>query len=55
MLLWSQSIFDANAINDNNLLSFWRSKKNEFPKTAAIIRRVLAIPASDKDYFRQQK
>ena len=47
MLLWSRSIFDANVINDDDLLSFWRSKKDEFPKIATIARRMLAIPASN--------
>ncbi|CAF3071012.1 unnamed protein product [Rotaria sp. Silwood2] len=45
VLLWSQSIFDTNTINNDDLLSFWRNKKDEFPKIAVVARRILAIPA----------
>lgn len=46
VLLWSQSIFDAETTNVD-LLTFWRKKQHEFPKIAAIARKVLAIPASN--------
>jgi hypothetical protein len=46
VMLWSQSVFDKSTIDDD-LLSFWRKKKDEFPTIAAIARKVLAIPASN--------
>ncbi len=46
MLLWSKSVCDTNTIGCDDLLSFCRNKKDEFPKIAAIA-RVLPIPASD--------
>ena len=46
VMVWLQSDYDADIIDDD-LLSFWRRKKNDFPTIAAIARRVLAIPAAN--------
>jgi len=46
VLLWLKSDFDTEIINDD-LLSFWRRKKNEFPTIASIARKVLSIPAAN--------
>ncbi|CAF1443450.1 unnamed protein product [Didymodactylos carnosus] len=46
VLLWSQSVFD-DFTNDDDLFSFWRKKKDEFPIIGAIARKLLGIPASN--------
>ena len=44
--LWMQAEFDPKIIDDDPL-SFWRKKKDDFPMIANIARDVLAIPASN--------
>lgn len=44
--LWLQSDFDSE-INDDDIMSFWRRKQNHFPIIAGILRKLLAIPASN--------
>ncbi|CAF3281405.1 unnamed protein product [Rotaria sp. Silwood2] len=44
--LWLQGDFDSEIIDDD-ILSFWRRKKKEFPTIASIAQKVLAIPASN--------
>lgn len=46
VMVWLQSDFDYDITNDD-LLSFWRQKRNDFPNIARIARKVLAIPASN--------
>jgi hypothetical protein len=46
VLLWLQSDFDTE-IDDDDLLSFWKRKKTQFPTIAGIARKVLAIPAAN--------
>ncbi|CAF4556800.1 unnamed protein product, partial [Rotaria socialis] len=46
ILLWLQSDFSKDFINDD-LLLFWRREKDDFPSIAKIARKVLAIPAAN--------
>ncbi|CAF1607552.1 unnamed protein product [Rotaria magnacalcarata] len=46
IMLWLQSDFSKDFINDD-LLLFWRREKDDFPSIAKIARKVLAIPAAN--------
>ncbi|CAF3394488.1 unnamed protein product, partial [Rotaria sp. Silwood2] len=50
--LWLQTDFDMDIIHDD-LLLFWRNKKDAFPNIAKITRKVLAIPAANTSVERQ--
>ncbi|CAF4038052.1 unnamed protein product [Rotaria sp. Silwood1] len=50
--LWLQTDFDMDIIHDD-LLLFWRNKKDAFPNIAKIARKVLAIPAANTSVERQ--
>ncbi|CAF1473770.1 unnamed protein product [Rotaria magnacalcarata] len=46
IMLWLQSDFSKDFINDD-LLLFWRRDKDDFPSIAKIARKVLAIPVAN--------
>ncbi|CAF4165076.1 unnamed protein product [Rotaria sordida] len=49
---WLQTDFDTDIIHDD-LLLFWRNKKETFPNIAKVARKVLAVPAANTSVERQ--